>query len=134
LHHPSSTEESLSSSLVKTGNISEQAHINEDLAAVATRKNQTKEIITEIPAHDHSVSANIDKPAATVSAAPQLAESSQVKEFPDFKKSGLVMVETPPEKVEMVVEEIIIPKRPRRKIKDVITPETGPLMQVETHK
>ena len=44
------------------------------------------------------------------------------------------MIETPPEKVEIVTEDIIIPKRPRRKIKDVTATETGPLMQVETRK
>lgn len=136
LHHSANTEESLPDNL-NADNISEQAHINEDLAEVATRKTQTEEINIEPPADDHSILANVDKAAANVPATtlqPQLNEPSQAKELPDFKKGGLVMVETPPEKVEMIAEEIIIPKRPRRKIKDVITSETGPLMQIETHK
>ena len=75
---------------------------------------------------------SIDKPVTV--AAPQASESNLVKEFPDFKKSGLVMIETPPEKVEMAAEEIIVPKRPRRKTKDVIETESEPLMQVETRE
>ena len=44
------------------------------------------------------------------------------------------MIETPPEKVEMATEEIITPKRPRRKAKEVAETETESLMQVETRE
>lgn len=63
-----------------------------------------------------------------------IAEISVVKELPDLSKSGLIMIETPPEKVEMVTEEIIIPKRPRRRVRKAATPQTEPLMQVETRE
>ena len=63
-----------------------------------------------------------------------IAEISVPKELPDLSKSGLIMIETPPEKVEMVTEEIIIPKRPRRRVRKAAAPQTEPLMQVETRE
>jgi ribonuclease E len=44
------------------------------------------------------------------------------------------MIETPPEKVDMVMEDIIVPKRPRRRTKEIVATETEPLMQVETRE
>ncbi|TXI20158.1 MAG: Rne/Rng family ribonuclease [Nitrosomonas sp.] len=61
-------------------------------------------------------------------------QSSFMNEPPNLKESGLVMIETPPEKVEVAMEETIAPKRPRRRIKNVAATETGPLMQVETRE
>lgn len=127
----SSTEKPIPVRSVKTDSRSKQASTNNDLATVATKKHQARKITAETPADNQPITVNIDQPAAI---APTLSGSSPAKELPDFKKSGLVMIETPPEKVEIVTEDIIIPKRPRRKIKDVIATETGPLMQVETRK
>lgn len=43
------------------------------------------------------------------------------------------MVETPVDKIQQATqEEIVVPKRTRRKARTVETIETGPLMQVET--
>ncbi|MXS81657.1 Rne/Rng family ribonuclease [Nitrosomonas oligotropha] len=77
--------------------------------------------------------------SSTISAesppvTPPIAEISVVKELPDLSKSGLIMIETPPEKVEMVTEEVIVPKRPRRRVRKAATPQTEPLMQVETRE
>ncbi|SFF16360.1 Rne/Rng family ribonuclease [Nitrosomonas sp. Nm166] len=113
--------------------MSEKISFNGDLPEVTAEKYQTEKITTEAPVSDYLKTISTDQPVTVVSA-PQLSESSLTKELPDFKKSGLVMIETPPEKVEVIAEEVIIPKRPRRKIKDVIATETGPLMQVETRK
>ena len=66
-------------------------------------------------------------------AAP-LPEINAIKELPDFSKSGLVMVETPPEKVEIVAEEVIVPKRTRRRVKKVTVAPSEPLMQIETRE
>lgn len=63
------------------------------------------------------------------------AEPAAVKEFPDLSKAGLVMVETPPEKVEIASEEVIVPKRSRRRTKEVAAiPAAEPLMQIETRE
>lgn len=69
-----------------------------------------------------------------VVAAARPSELNIIKELPDFSKSGLVMIETPPEKVEMVTEEIVIPKRPRRRIKEPVVTQAEPLMQIETRE
>jgi ribonuclease E len=44
------------------------------------------------------------------------------------------MVETPPEKVEAMAEEVVIPKRPRRRVKKTAAAPTEPLMQIETRE
>ena len=71
---------------------------------------------------------------APLTAATKSPEPIAVKELPDFTKSGLVMIETPPEKVELVTEEIILPKRPRKRIKEAVDMQAEPLMQVETRE
>jgi len=129
----SDAEKTLSSSVAKIDDTSQHSSVNDNLAVVATKRHPVKKTTTETPAGDHTATVSIDKPITTV-AAPQSSESNLVKEFPDFKKSGLVMIETPPEKVEIATEDIIIPKRPRRKTKEVVTAETEPLMQVETRE
>ena len=51
----------------------------------------------------------------------------------NIEKSGLVMIETPSDKIqETVYEEATPPRRTRRRTRNVETTETGPLMQVET--
>lgn len=128
----SDAEKPLSSSMANTDDTYVQTAVNDNPTVVATKKHPVKKTTTETPAGDHTATVSIDKPATV--AAPQASESNLVKEFPDFKKSGLVMIETPPEKVEMATEEIIVPKRPRKKIKEAVEAESEPLMQVETRE
>lgn len=128
----SDAEKPLSSSMANTDDTYVQTAVNDNPTVVATKKHPVKKITTETPAGDHTATVSIDKPATV--AALQASESNLVKEFPDFKKSGLVMIETPPEKVEMATEEIIVPKRPRKKIKEAVEAESEPLMQVETRE
>lgn len=72
-----------------------------------------------------------DQPAAT-----QESESSPVGKLPDLTKVGLIMVETPPEKVAATIEEVAIPKRSKRKInKEAVSAAPAePLLQVETRE
>lgn len=86
---------------------------------------------TPVDVDNHFISA--DKTTPEISELP-LPGSTRTKEHQSLKESGLVMIETPPEKVEVATEEIIMPKRPRRKIKNIVATETGPLMQVETRE
>ncbi len=69
-------------------------------------------------------------------AAAQESESSPVGKLPDLTKVGLIMVETPPEKVAATIEEVVIPKRSKRKINKeaVSTAPAEPLQQVETRE
>jgi ribonuclease E len=54
---------------------------------------------------------------------------------PNLEESGLVMIETPPEKIELSGDEPPpLKKRPRRKIKSADTPETDNLTQIETRE
>ena len=84
---------------------------------------------------DQTVQNSTIPPEPAPAPAPTpIAEISAPKELPDLSKSGLIMIETPPEKVEMVTEEIIIPKTPRRRVRKAATTPTEPLMQVETRE
>lgn len=61
------------------------------------------------------------------------AESCTVTELPDLTKSGLVMIETAPDKISDRVEELPLPKRPRRKPTVLKTEGSSePLVQIET--
>lgn len=74
---------------------------------------------------------------STIEMSPQETEFAPpvIKEFPDLTKAGLIMVETPPEKVAITTEEAIVPKRrSRRKTKEVATAPSEPLMQIETRE
>ena len=82
---------------------------------------------------DQTVQNSIIPPESAPVPTP-IAEISAPKELPDLSKSGLIMIETPPEKVEMVTEEVITPKRPRRRVRKAVTTPTEPLMQVETRE
>jgi len=109
--------------------------VDENPATVTPRRHSVKKATSGTTTDNPPLTAHSDQPATiTVVAAPQVAETTPIKELPDFKKSGLVMIETPPEKVEMVMEDIIVPKRPRRKTKEIVATETEPLMQVETRE
>jgi ribonuclease E len=113
--------------------ISLQNSVDDKLIETATKKHPSKKINPEISPDEYSTVIDTDKSIA-MNATFQSTESEAVTELPDFTKSGLVMIETPPEKVEITAEEILPPKRSRRKVKEAITSETGPLMQVETRK
>jgi ribonuclease E len=69
-------------------------------------------------------------------AAAHESESSPVGKLPDLTKVGLIMVETPPEKVAATIEEVAIPKRSKRKINKeaVSVAPAEPLLQVETRE
>jgi ribonuclease E len=126
-HAPSSIKEAL------PNDIPEQSPINEELAKTIPKKNSNKKTKIEASQADHHLDTaddTVEKPIAIASTS----KPDPINELPDLKKSGLVMIETPPEKVEAITEEVTTPKRPRRKIKDVIAAETGPLMQVETRE
>lgn len=108
--------------------------INEKPAAAATRKHHTRKGIAETPIETQPVLIDSDQqtpPVATVAKSP---EPNAIKKLPDFTKSGLVMIETPPEKVEMVTEEIILPKRTRKRAKETAVTQAEPLMQIETRE
>ncbi len=114
-------------------NVEITSPVNDKPAVAATRKHHAKKTTAAIPIEIQPVPITIEEqvPLATVVKSP---EPNVVKELPDFTKSGLVMIETPPEKVEMVTEEIILPKRPRKRVKEAVVTQAEPLMQVETRE
>lgn len=63
---------------------------------------------------------------------PPSPEPRAVSELPDLAKSGLVMIETAPDKVSETVEELTPPRRPRRKPIAPEKTESEPLVQIET--
>ncbi|TXI35714.1 MAG: Rne/Rng family ribonuclease [Nitrosomonas sp.] len=103
--------------------------VSEDSPPPAVKKQSSR----RAPAVNQTVQNSTIQPESPPVPAP-IAEISVPKELPDLSKSGLIMIETPPEKVEMVTEEIIIPKRPRRRVRKAAAPQTEPLMQVETRE
>ncbi|WP_297325346.1 Rne/Rng family ribonuclease [Nitrosomonas sp.] len=127
-----STEKPLSGNVAGIDNISEQTAAHDDSTEITTKKHHNKRTKTETPSIDHH-SDTAEQPIAIVST-PSIPKPSLIQELPDLQKSGLVMIETPPEKVEMATEDIITPKRPRRKTKEAVAAEAEPLMQVETRE
>ncbi|SDW31694.1 Rne/Rng family ribonuclease [Nitrosomonas oligotropha] len=109
--------------------VAEAMPVSEDSPPPAVKKQSSR----RAPAVDQTVQNSIIPPESAPVPTP-IAEISAPKELPDLSKSGLIMIETPPEKVEMVIEEIIIPKRPRRRVRKAATTPTEPLMQVETRE
>ncbi|GJL74427.1 MAG: ribonuclease E [Nitrosomonas sp.] len=78
-----------------------------------------------------------DAPAA--SAAPVISEQTSQPDQPQVKnlnleESGLVMIETPPEKIKLTDTEPPQQKRQRRKVKSTTMTEPEELMQVETRE
>ncbi|SEN09325.1 Rne/Rng family ribonuclease [Nitrosomonas marina] len=53
---------------------------------------------------------------------------------PDLEESGLVMIETPPEKIDLKEEQSAPARRPRRKPQNTMAADTEELMQIETRK
>ncbi len=107
--------------------------INEKPVVATTKKHHVKKSTVEIPAEIQPVPMTIGQQASPATAA-ESPEANAIKELPDFTKSGLVMIETPPEKVAMNTEEIILPKRTRKRVKEAVDTQTEPLMQVETRE
>jgi len=107
--------------------------INEKPVVAATRKHHVKKSTAAITTDIQPITAAIDQQAALATAA-ESPKPHAIKELPDFTKSGLVMIETPPEKVEIITEEIILPKRTRKRVKETAVTQAEPLMQVETRE
>lgn len=98
------------------------------------KKQSGRKEIAKHPADDPEITGSNNLPDESP-IAQQQPEARVTKTLPDFTESGLVMIETPPEKVELVTEEIIIPKRPRRrKTKQISDAPVEPLMQIETRE
>jgi len=114
-------------------NVEKIIPIKEKPAVAASKKNSVKKTTAETPVEIQSAPLTTDE-QVSLAAAAKSPEPIAVKELPDFTKSGLVMIETPPEKVEMVTEEIILPKRPRKRVKEAVDVQAEPLMQVETRE
>ncbi|PTQ76925.1 RNAse E [Nitrosomonas oligotropha] len=110
--------------------VAEAIPVNEDSPPPPAVKKQSSR---RAPVVDQTVQNSIIPPESVPVPTP-IAEISAPKELPDLSKSGLIMIETPPEKVEMVTEEVITPKRPRRRVRKAATTPTEPLMQVETRE
>ncbi len=129
---PSSNAEELLLSTPEINTISEQSSTADNSTEIeVAKKAKVTETRDDKPIVDAS---DADKPATSVVSHPSRG-SDFITEAPlDFKTDGLVMIETPPEKVEMLANEIITPKRPRRKIKESAAADAGPLMQVETRE
>ncbi|WP_292993333.1 Rne/Rng family ribonuclease [Nitrosomonas sp.] len=114
-------------------NVEKIIPIKEKPAVAPPKKHSIKKKAAEKPVEIQSAPMTIDEQEPPAAAA-KSPEPIAVKELPDFTKSGLVMIETPPEKVEIVTEEIILPKRPRKRIKEAVDVQAEPLMQVETRE
>lgn len=101
------------------------------------RKYPTKEKNTESHTKQDTVTTTTvaNQPVITPSTA-RLSKPVIPKELPDFNKIGLVMIETPAEKVVNTnTEEAILPKRPRKRLKETASViETESLLQVETRE
>lgn len=113
--------------------VAETLSINEDSPPPAVKRQSSKKVLAEAPVADQAVQNDTTPPESPPVTIP-IVEISVPKELPDFSKSGLVMVETPPEKVEIITEEIIIPKRTRRRVKKTTAAPSEPLMQIETRE
>ena len=108
-----------------TDNVS-QNPIDETLIPIAVGKKTGRKATSETILHDQSET----KPS--FKQEPEFTPS--IKKLPDLTKVGLIMVETPPEKVAATSEEVVTPKRSRRKVKETVTVSSEPLMQIETRE
>ena len=101
------------------------------------RKYPTKEKNTESHTNQDTVTTTTiaSQPVITPSTA-RLSKPVIPKELPDFNKIGLVMIETPAEKVvDTNTEETILTKRPRKRLKETASViETESLLQIETRE
>ncbi|MDO9310889.1 MAG: ribonuclease E/G, partial [Nitrosomonas sp.] len=131
---PDTPIDSKNSSADLQPNVEKTIPIKEKPTVAASKKHSVKKTTVETPMATQSIPTTIDNEQAPLTADAKSPKPIAVKELPDFTKSGLVMIETPPEKVEFVTEEIIMPKRPRKRIKEAVDTQAEPLMQVETRE
>lgn len=97
---------------------------SESVPRITPKESDEANTITEVV-------TKADKPAKQQRQKRQ----KKILEKPDLSQSGLVMIETPPEKVNLEIEPPVQVKRPRRKPRQVnITEEAEPLKQVETRE
>lgn len=81
------------------------------------------------------VAINVAKSPEEISGPPDEAPRQSSPKKSGLEESGLVMIETPPEKIELSGEEQPpLKRRPRRKIKSADEPETDNLTQIETRE
>ncbi|MBY0474433.1 MAG: Rne/Rng family ribonuclease [Nitrosomonas sp.] len=114
-----------------TPNIEVSDPISESPAIEPVKKPSVRKAVAKTPTDDSEMTSSnnrLDEPPI----AHQQPGLSVTRELPDFTKSGLVMIETPPEKVEMAAEETITPKQPRRKTRQITDAPAEPLTQIET--
>ncbi len=132
---PDTPIDSKNSSADLQPNVEKIIPIKEKPTVAASKKHSVKKTTVATPVENQPAPMTIDEQAPLpLAAATKSPKPIAVKELPDFTKSGLVMIETPPEKVELVTEEIIRPKRPRKRIKEAVDTQAEPLMQVETRE
>jgi ribonuclease E len=81
------------------------------------------------------VAINVAKSPEEISGPPDEAPRQSSPKKSGLEESGLVMIETPPEKIELSGEEQPpLKRRPRRKIKSADEPGTDNLTQIETRE
>jgi ribonuclease E len=81
------------------------------------------------------VAISVAKSPEEISGPPDEAPRQSSPKKSGLEESGLVMIETPPEKIELSGEEQPpLKRRPRRKIKSADEPETDNLTQIETRE
>jgi len=123
-----------------------------DIPAVtepATTKNsaQPETEVKPVVSDDAPPVAEPAKPLAVNSAdnsvisVPQTANTETIARIqpppaytPNLEESGLVMIETPPEKIDLNGDEPAFPRRQRRRVQNVVEQEAGTLEQIETRE
>ncbi|SFK43869.1 RNAse E [Nitrosomonas aestuarii] len=100
-------------------------------ATIHTDESSVKEDKRETQHQDEDALA---APAAPVISAQTTQPSQSQAKNLNLEETGLVMIETPPEKIELTNAEPSQPKRQRRKVKSTTEVEPEELMQVETRK
>ncbi|MCW5618426.1 MAG: Rne/Rng family ribonuclease [Nitrosomonas sp.] len=101
-----------------------QSHVISGMDSAAEKK---------LPQSEQQNAANSVARPSEVSDVPREIHREPEKKL-NLEESGLVMIETPPEKIELTNEESPSPKRTRRKIKSTVTQENGELTQIETRE
>jgi ribonuclease E len=119
----------------------ERPAVKPDIRVADQQHSESKTIIS--PEINSERAFSLSEAPAAINVAKSSEEISgpsgevfrQSPEKPDLKESGLVMIETPPEKIELSGEEQPpLKRRPRRKVKSVDEPGTDNLTQIETRE
>ncbi|MFO7580631.1 Rne/Rng family ribonuclease [Nitrosomonas halophila] len=92
------------------------------------------ESVTAAAEPQQEASVEIEQPAAEQMDAVEPAKPAAHQEMvlPDLSQSGLIMIETPADKVSDTPTVQAPPKRPRKRVRHVEANNTEPLIQVET--